>query len=190
MYRCRHALWVAVFGWLWLPWVELGIASRQFAIAQTPPASNRELPDRKLDADRLLEVGNQQFLQGQWRQALATFQQVLAIRQALGDRVNEGRTLTAIGRVYHNLGDYPSALTALQSALEINRALADLQGEGVTLNELAIVHRKRSRYDDAIALHQQALTASRECSPAGGRSAQPGADAERSRCHLQQSREI
>jgi CHAT domain-containing protein/Flp pilus assembly protein TadD len=162
MYRRRHALWVAVFCLLWLPWFELGIASRQFAIAQTPPASNQDLPDRKLDADRLVEVGDRQFLQGQWRQALATFQQVLAMRQALGDRVNEGRTLTAIGRVYHNLGEYPSALTTLKSALAINRALADRQGAGVTLNELAIVHRKRSRYNEAIVLHQQALVASQQ----------------------------
>ncbi|MBW4520441.1 MAG: tetratricopeptide repeat protein [Scytolyngbya sp. HA4215-MV1] len=162
MYPCRLYCWFVAFCLLFFPWVEPGIVFKQVALARSLHAQNHDHPNRELEANRLFEMADRQFLQGQWQQALATFQQTLAIRQALGDRLNEGRTLTAIGRMYHSLGDYPQALTVLQKALAINRSLHDHQGEGATLNELGVVHRKLSRYDEAIAFHQQALAVSQQ----------------------------
>ena len=56
--------------------------------------------NRKVEADRLIEQGKQQFLQGHLREALQSYKQALAIRQELNDRFGEAEALNQIGEVY------------------------------------------------------------------------------------------
>ena len=68
--------------------------------------------DRRDEALRLNDVGLRQLNTGQFREALQTFEQALAIVRAIGDRKSEGTVLNNIGAVY-NLGQYPQALKEL-----------------------------------------------------------------------------
>jgi tetratricopeptide (TPR) repeat protein len=56
----------------------------------------------------------QQFSQGQFREALETFQSVLVIVREIGERQVEGWTLNNLGSVYRRLGQYPKALESYQ----------------------------------------------------------------------------
>ncbi|HAJ64682.1 MAG TPA: hypothetical protein DCP31_40135, partial [Cyanobacteria bacterium UBA8543] len=67
------------------------------ALAQAQTAEQR-----RDEALRLNQLGLQQLNQGQFREALETFQSALVIFREIGDRQNEGVTLNNIGEVYRN----------------------------------------------------------------------------------------
>jgi tetratricopeptide (TPR) repeat protein len=74
------------------------------ALAQ---AQTRE--QRNDEALRLYQVGVQQLNKGQFQEALAIFEQALAIFREIRNRQGEGTTLNNIGAVYNSLGQYPQA---------------------------------------------------------------------------------
>ncbi len=125
-------------------------------VAQTLPETE------PVTTDRLLAKGEAQFLRGQFRESVETFQQALAGYRQTNNQRQQGRTLTVLGQSYHSLGEYPPALKAVQQAVEIARKINDRVGEGRALNEWGVVQRKLANYTEAIALHQQAITLSRE----------------------------
>ncbi|NEO90119.1 MAG: tetratricopeptide repeat protein [Moorea sp. SIO3G5] len=108
-------------------------------------------------ANQLFEQGIQQFRQGQFREAVATYQRVLAIRRQLNDKAGVAATLNNIGQVYIGLSDYPKALDTLQQALRIRQKLEDSTGQAETLNHIGFVYRRLGNYSQALGLHQQAL---------------------------------
>lgn len=67
-------------------------------------AQTQTIQNQKDEADRLSEKGTQQYKQGKFQAALATFQQALAIRKEIGDRLGEGESLNNIGAIYNGLG--------------------------------------------------------------------------------------
>ncbi|HBL13606.1 MAG TPA: hypothetical protein DD379_19860, partial [Cyanobacteria bacterium UBA11162] len=73
--------------------------------------------ERSEEAWQLYQLGVQQYNQGQFGEALKTFEQVLGIVREIGDRQGEGKTLNNIGYVYDNLGQYAQALKYYQQAL-------------------------------------------------------------------------
>ncbi|HAZ49101.1 MAG TPA: hypothetical protein DCZ55_32805, partial [Cyanobacteria bacterium UBA11371] len=86
----------------------LGIknALAQTQSGQSSPASSQ---DRKAEATRLLQRGQQQNRQSQFREALQTFQQALVIAREIDDKTLTAIALNNIGSVYDNLGQYPKA---------------------------------------------------------------------------------
>jgi len=99
----------------------LGMVS---ALAQAQTTQNR-----KDEAWRLYQVGEEQYKQSQFREALKTFQQVLVI---FGE----------IGKIYYNLGQYPKALEFYTQALAISKQIGDKAGEGATLTGIGLVYGK------------------------------------------------
>src|SRR5919199_254139 len=67
------------------------------AIAQTTDA-------RQVEADRLMQQGNQQYRTGQLPAAMNSWQQALQIYRALKNRPGEGLALSLLGLAYHSLG--------------------------------------------------------------------------------------
>ena len=89
---------------LTVPLVMLPISGNSTALAQT---ANPE--DRKAEADRLIESGNQLYRVSRWQEALRAYQTALDIYQEINDRAGEAGTLNNIGIVNRLLGNYPQA---------------------------------------------------------------------------------
>jgi len=75
---------------------------------------------RKAQADRLLEQGIQQYETSQFRAALQSLQQALAIYLEIKDRQGEGNALRILGLAYDSLGDYQKAIEYKQQSLAIS----------------------------------------------------------------------
>jgi CHAT domain-containing protein/Tfp pilus assembly protein PilF len=122
-------------------------------------AQTRE--QRNYEAMRLHLVGFQQYQQGQLREALETFQQVLVIVREIGEPKGEGVTLYSIGLVYDKLGQYHNALESFQQALAIYKQIGDKQKEGDTLGRIGLVYGSLGQYPKALENFQQALEITR-----------------------------
>jgi len=125
------------------------------AIAQTTDA-------RQVEADRLLQQGNQQFQTGQLRAALNSWQQALEIYRAIKNRRMEGLALGNLGAVYINLGNWAKAIEYSQQHLVIAREIKDREGEGAALGNLGVAYRSLGNYAKAIEYTQQYLAIPRE----------------------------
>lgn len=137
------------------------------ASAQTPA-------EQTAKADQLLETGDRQYSNAQFREALKTYQQALSAYQAVKSRVGEGDTLTRIGLAYYRLSYYQRALDNLQQALTVQQEVRDRAAKGNTdaditlflrsrdrirevLNSLGLVYYQLAQYPKALDFHQQAL---------------------------------
>ncbi|MBD1939233.1 tetratricopeptide repeat protein [Microcoleus sp. FACHB-68] len=129
-------------------------------------AQTREEP--RDQALRLYQVGLQQFNQGQFREALETFQSVLVIVREIGNKAGEGKVFNNIGVVYDNLGQYPKALESYQQALAIYQEIGDKEGEGTTLNNIGFVYDNLGQYPKALEYYQQALAIDQEIGDKAG----------------------
>ena len=109
------------------------------------------------EAGQLYQIGIQQFNQGQFQQAFATFEQVLQLFRESGDRHNEAAVLTTLGTVYMRVGQYRNALEAYQQALAIQQSVGDRAGEGKTLSNIGSVYANQGQYEQALKLYKQAL---------------------------------
>src|SRR5690348_4480398 len=75
--------------------LQLAAITPTIAQAQTPSNQNR-----KAEADRLYQLGIQQYRQGKFREALETFEKVLLICREIGDTAGVATTLNNLGKVY------------------------------------------------------------------------------------------
>ena len=150
---------VLSFGSLLLP-VNLGL--------ETVAVKGETVEEREAEAERLGELGIQQYQQGQFRNALITFEQLLVIFRELGDREDEGTTLNNIGAVYRSIGKYQQALDYYQQALLIFKEVGDRSGEGTTLNNLGLVYESIGKYQQALDYYEQALVIIKEVGDRSG----------------------
>jgi len=127
------------------------------ALAQTVPNEAQSA-----EADRLLELGRQQYRVSQWREALQSWQAALEIYRAIGDHSGEGASLGHLGNVYYRLGQYPEAINFHHQHLDIAREMRDRIEEGRALGNLGLVYYRLGQYPEAINFHQQSLTIFRE----------------------------
>jgi len=146
-----------------MPGLLIGSNSIGIALAQTPTTQNRQA-----EANRLHKEAMEQYRQGQFKEALDTFQKVLAIKKEIGNRSGEGATLNNIGLVYDSLGQYPKALEFYQQALAIEKEVGDRSGEGATLNNIGAVYRSLGQYPKALEFYQQALAIRKEVGDRSG----------------------
>ena len=140
--------------------------------AQYP--SNSEL-QRDLSVS-FIKIGNILEKQGQINEALASYQQALAIRERLTQldpannnwRRDLSVSYTKIGNVQEELGQTNEALTSHQQALAINDGLAQLdpvnsqwqRDLSVSYSNIGIVQEKLGQINEALASYQQALAIS------------------------------
>ncbi len=113
--------------------------------------------DRQAEANRLLKQGIQQFQTSQYQAALQSWQQALAIFQAIKDRNGEANALMNLGNAYLPLSQYNKAIEYYQQALPLFRAVQDRNGEASTLNNLGATYGSLSQYNKEIEYYQQAL---------------------------------
>ena len=158
--RLKRCFWIA-------PTTVLLIVSQTFRLnflvpLAASPVVAQTSDVRKVEADRLLQQGNQQLHTSQFEAAIQSFQQALAIYRKIGDRKREGWALGNLGVVYRHMGDYDKAIEYLQQDLAIAREIQDRQGEGRTLVNLGGVYIALGDYAKAIEYSQQSLVIARE----------------------------
>jgi CHAT domain-containing protein/uncharacterized protein HemY len=126
--------------------------------------------DRKTEADKLLEQGIQQAQRSQYKDAIQSWQQALAIYQKLKDRNGEANSLNNLGIAYKFLAQYPKAIEFHQQSLAIFREIGDSpeerlrqrNGEASSLGNLGSAYKSLGQYPKAIEFYQQTLAIFRE----------------------------
>ena len=114
--RCYHFSYLAAISIVLSPALSLLAISDARAYApiinarRTPASDRAQATDPKTQADKLFETGVKQHREGLFREAIQTFEQVLATRKQLGDKPGIGETLNNMGEVYAEMGSQPKAL--------------------------------------------------------------------------------
>jgi CHAT domain-containing protein/uncharacterized protein HemY len=134
-------------------------------------AQAQTLQDRKPEAVRLYNLGLQQFDQGQYAEALKSYEQALAIVKQIKYRQGEAVILNEISAVYRKLGQYAKAIEILEQASVILKQTGDRAGEGGIINNIGLVYRYLGEYTKALEYFQRALAITKEV----GNKAQQGA---------------
>jgi CHAT domain-containing protein/lipopolysaccharide biosynthesis regulator YciM len=138
----------------------LGMVSPSDLALMTVQAQTTQ--DREVEADRLLEQGNQQYQISQFEAAFQSWQQALTIYREIKNRLGEGQSLGNLGIAYDSLGKYDKAIEFHLQALAISREIKDRLGEGQDLGNLGIAYYSLGKYDKAIEFHLQSLEIKRE----------------------------
>ena len=128
-------------------------------------------PQRKLQADRLLNQGVQQFNASQFRAAIESWEESLAIYREIGDLWGEANSLGNLGAIYNSWGQYQKAIEYQQQSLGIKREIGDRSGESASLCNLGIAYGSLGQYQKAIEYQQQSLVIEREMGNRSGEAA-------------------
>ncbi|MBE9001075.1 tetratricopeptide repeat protein [Nostoc sp. LEGE 12447] len=159
-----------LIGWLMSPLLLTFIPSllpiSSYIVSTTAQAQTSQ--NRKIEADKLLEQGKQEFERGQYQNAIQSWQQALAIYQELKDHNGEANSLMNLGEAYRNLGQYPKAIEFYQQSLAIFRQIGDRNGEATSLNNLGNVYSILGQYPKAIEFYQQSLAIFRQTGDRNG----------------------
>ena len=118
--------------------------------------------DRKAEADRLFQQGNQQFQISQFEAAFQSWQQALTIYREIKDRLGEGAALGNIGNAYYSLSKYEKAIAFYLQSLAIAKEVKDRRAEGQALGNLGNAYDSLGKYDKAIEFQMQSLAIARE----------------------------
>ena len=88
----------------------------------------------------LNEAGYDLYRTSRYSEALALYEQSLAIYQEIGDRIGEGTNLNNISQLYMAQGDITMALTYLDQSLFISKKIGNWAGEDVTLSNIGVIY--------------------------------------------------
>jgi CHAT domain-containing protein/tetratricopeptide (TPR) repeat protein len=94
---------------------------------------------------------------GQWDEAIACYQQDLAICRTLDDRFGIGLSLHNLGEVYQKCGNWSEALAAYQQALSIIREFNNHYEETDVLANIAFLHQEIGASEQALHYYDQAI---------------------------------
>ena len=145
------------------------LAQEASLMLQTPGHTLLSQADeQRLEADRLLQQGIQQYQMSQYSVAMASWQQALDIYRALNDRNGEADALTYLGIVYDFLGQYFHARDFHSQALAIYHELGDRNDEANALGNLGNVYGSLGQYIQARDNYYQVLTILQELGDRNG----------------------
>jgi CHAT domain-containing protein/tetratricopeptide (TPR) repeat protein len=94
---------------------------------------------------------------GQWDEAIACYQQDLAICRTQDDRHGIGLSLVNLGEVYQKRGNWPEALQAYQQALSLIREFDNRYDETEALANLGFLYQEMGEYKLALDYYSQAI---------------------------------
>ncbi|MBD2121526.1 CHAT domain-containing tetratricopeptide repeat protein [Trichocoleus sp. FACHB-262] len=123
----------------------------------TPVAQAQILESHETEADRLFHQGEQQFHQNQYREAIESWQQALAIYRADSNHNAEANVLANLGAAYTSLSQHQKAIEYYQQALPIYQQIRDRNEEANILLGLGSAYYLLSQYLKAKEYYQQAL---------------------------------
>jgi CHAT domain-containing protein/Tfp pilus assembly protein PilF len=114
------------------------------------------------EADRLLQLGSQQYQQRQFADALLSLQKALAIYQQRGNRQGEAGSLFLLGLIHNSQQKYQQAIEFFQKSLAIAREVNNPWLEAKALFGLGLTYSSLGEYQQAINNYQQAITIQRD----------------------------
>jgi tetratricopeptide (TPR) repeat protein len=117
----------------------------------------RTAGDKAARQNSLNVLGDINFLQGQYGQAVDHFEQALRIARATGHRPGELTALNGLGWLDLRTGRYGQAVDHFEQALRIARATGHHPGELNALGGLGHIHRMQGRYERAADYFEEAL---------------------------------
>ena len=133
------------------------IVQEQLANAQL-----RRSNPQKVEADRLLDQGIQQYQTDQFKAALQSWEQALQIYREIKDRAGEGGALVGLGNAYLFLGNYNKAIEFYQQSLAIFQQIGDKASKSGALGNLGNVYKSLGDYKKAIEFYQQNLAIAKQ----------------------------
>lgn len=113
--------------------------------------------DRLGEIGALTDLGDVQYLTGNFAAAAASLTRALDLSRDLGDCLGEANALIEFGVLQQATGDYPGAAASLTRALDLSRSQGDQLGEASALNNLGIVQFVTGDYAAAATDQEQAL---------------------------------
>ncbi|MBL1177172.1 tetratricopeptide repeat protein [Pantanalinema sp. GBBB05] len=146
------------------------LAQQVLDAAQQITNSNVPASFQKVEADRLLQQGIQQYQTSQFEAAFQSWQQALQIYRGIKARLGEGRVLSNLGLAYRAIGNYGKATEFHEQALAITREIKDRQGEGNALGNLGSAYFLLGNYSRATEFYEQHLTIAKQIKDRGGES--------------------
>ncbi|MBE8990523.1 tetratricopeptide repeat protein [Nostoc sp. LEGE 12450] len=99
---------------------------------------------------------------GEIEEAIALYQQSLALKEQIGDVLGKAATLHEMGILKANSGEIEEAIALYQQSLTISEQIGNVQGKAMTLHCLGILKANTGEIEEAIALYQQSLTISEQ----------------------------
>ena len=108
-------------------------------------------------AEKLYQIGRQQYLDGQFYTALDTYQKLLVTVQEIGESVDVSMVLHTIGLIHYELHQNNLALSFLNQALQIYQESNNQLNIGRIINTLGAIYESQGKYSKALELYQQAL---------------------------------
>ncbi|MFB2834479.1 tetratricopeptide repeat protein [Floridanema evergladense] len=119
----------------------------------------RAIDARQQVATAIRNLGILSYCLGNYEQALACYQQSLAIcrEPQIQDRQEEAASLTNLGNAYESLGKYEQAIDCYQQSLTIFQEIKNRRGEAAALSNLGNTHEFLGDYKRAIAYHEDSL---------------------------------
>ncbi len=129
----------------------------------------RKSGDRKalFTAYNTLAVGHK--MHSDLNEALADFQQCLAVAKEMNDRGRMANTFSNMSTVYKDLGDQPKALDLLQQSLRIDQELGNKEGMAGTFNNIGNTYKRLGDFKKALTNYEQSATLFDEVGNAKGR---------------------
>ncbi|MBF2090290.1 MAG: tetratricopeptide repeat protein [Synechococcales cyanobacterium K44_A2020_017] len=134
------------------------------------PAVQAAFPQegRQGEGNTLGNLGNAYNDLGQYREAIAHYEQSLVIFREIGSQWSEGNALSSLGTAYANLGQYREAIAHYEQSLVIFREIGDWQVEGMLLSNLGTVYNDLGQHQEAIARYEQSLIIFRQIGDRAG----------------------
>lgn len=123
---------------------------------------NNQVVEPKTEIEKLWQLGEEQYQNSQFIEAIATYQQILSLYLQIGDRVGEAEALERIGTMHDFLGEYSQALELYQQALALKKQHGDRAGEGSLLNSIGNIYYQQGEYSQALNFYQQVLAIRKE----------------------------
>ncbi|MBP0013247.1 MAG: CHAT domain-containing protein [Roseofilum sp. SBFL] len=115
-----------------------------------------------MDADDLFNQGIEQFKKSQFREALASWEQALALYRKISDVQKVASTLGNLGSVYDILGQSQRAIDYYELELTISQEIGDRQGEANALGNIGTTYQSLGQYQQALDYYQKSLKIERD----------------------------
>ncbi len=131
--------------------VDLALEHYQRALNLCP------LEDKKEQAAISQYLGMLKANRGEIEEAIALYQQSLAIEEQIGDVQGKAATLHQLGNIKANTGEIEEAIALYQQSLAIKEQIGNVQTKAMTLYCLGNIKANTGEIEEAIALYQQSL---------------------------------
>nr|MCM0592175.1 tetratricopeptide repeat protein [Gloeotrichia echinulata DEX184] len=127
--------------------------------------------DEKEKAAIIHNLGSLKADRGEIEEAIALYQQSLALFEQIGNVQDKAPTLHNLGILKADRGEIEEAIALYQQSLALFEQIGNVQGKAATLHNLGSLKANRGEIEEAIALFQQSLALKEQIGDVKGKAA-------------------